>query len=46
VATLVAAGYDGYLDVKLMGQEIETVDYRDLVEQSRATVTQLCQLAQ
>ena len=41
VASLVAAGYEGFFDIKLMGQEIEAVDYRDLLRQSRDAVTQL-----
>ncbi len=41
VATLLAAGYQGFFDIKLMGQEIETVDYHDLLRQSRDAVTQL-----
>jgi sugar phosphate isomerase/epimerase len=40
VATLVAAGYEGFFDIKLMGQEIETVDYDDLLRQSREAVAQ------
>jgi sugar phosphate isomerase/epimerase len=46
VTTLVAAGYAGYFDIKLMGQEIETVDYRDLLRQSRDAVAQLFRVAQ
>lgn len=40
VARLDAAGYDGYLDIKLMGQEIETANYDDLLRQSREAVNQ------
>ncbi len=31
---LIEAGYDGYFDVKLMGQEIETLDYDQLLRDS------------
>lgn len=41
VTGLRAAGYGGYLDVKLMGQEIETADYHDLLRQSCRTVHEL-----
>ena len=46
IAGLVAAGYEGFFDIKLMGQEIETVDYQDLLRQSREAVAQLFHLAQ
>ncbi len=39
--TLLAVGYEGYFDIKLMGQEIETVDYDELLRQSRDAVAQL-----
>ncbi len=35
VAALQESGYDGFYDVELMGEEIEAVDYRDLLEHSR-----------
>ena len=35
VASLIEAGYTGPFDVKLMGQEIETIDYWALLDQSR-----------
>ena len=41
IAGLAEAGYDGYFDIKLMGQEIEAADYRELLRQSRLTVSQL-----
>ncbi|HEX7377385.1 MAG TPA: sugar phosphate isomerase/epimerase family protein [Pirellulales bacterium] len=41
VAALSAAGYDGYYDVELMGEEIEITDYRDLLEQSKLAFAQL-----
>lgn len=46
-ATLSSAGYDGYYDVELMGEEIEISDYRDLIEQSKTAFAQLvgCQTA-
>jgi sugar phosphate isomerase/epimerase len=41
VAGLSSAGYDGYYDVELMGEEIEISDYRDLLEQSKSAFAQL-----
>ena len=41
VSALAAAGYDGYYDVELMGEEIETADYRDLLAQSKQAFAQL-----
>ena len=41
VTLLTDAGYDGYFEVKLMGQEIETADYLELLRASRQTVTRL-----
>ncbi|HET6880734.1 MAG TPA: sugar phosphate isomerase/epimerase family protein [Pirellulales bacterium] len=40
-ATLSSAGYDGYYDVELMGEEIEISNYRDLLEQSKLAFSQL-----
>lgn len=40
-AALAAAGYEGFLDIKLMGQEIEAVDYHQLLRQSYDMVQQL-----
>ena len=34
-ASLVHAGYDGYFDVKLMGEEIEASNYAELVAHSK-----------
>ena len=34
-AALKAAGYDGYYDVELLGEEIETDDYRSLLEHAK-----------
>ncbi len=39
--SLCEAGYDGFFEIKLMGQEIETADYLELLRTSRQTVTQL-----
>jgi sugar phosphate isomerase/epimerase len=36
VHALAAAGYDGYYDVELLGEEIEPIDYRQLLEHSKA----------
>ncbi|NIP85244.1 MAG: TIM barrel protein [Planctomycetales bacterium] len=41
VSTLTAAGYDGYFDVELMGEEIERSDYHLLLRQSREALTGL-----
>lgn len=41
VAALSSAGYGGYYDVELMGEEIEISDYRDLLEQSKQAFAQL-----
>lgn len=35
VGALVAAGYDGYYDVELLGEAIETVDYHTLLEHAK-----------
>jgi sugar phosphate isomerase/epimerase len=32
------AGYEGYFDIELMGEEIEASDYRDLIDHSRQQV--------
>jgi len=37
VAGLTAAAYDGFYEVELMGEEIESCDYRDLLAQSIRT---------
>jgi sugar phosphate isomerase/epimerase len=34
IASLVQAGYDGCFDLKLMGEEIEALDYADLISHS------------
>ncbi len=41
VCSLTEAGYDGFFEIKLMGQEIETADYCELLHTSRQTMTQL-----
>jgi sugar phosphate isomerase/epimerase len=41
VEALAEAGYNGFFDIKLMGQEIEAADYQELLRQSLQTVTQL-----
>ena len=35
INTLDRAGYDGYLDVELLGESVEAIDYRALLTQSR-----------
>lgn len=35
VAALRAGGYDGYYDVELLGEEIESVDYRELIANAK-----------
>jgi sugar phosphate isomerase/epimerase len=41
MSTLESAGYTGFYDVELMGEEIETADYRDLLEHCRSAFDQL-----
>ncbi len=41
VRRLLAAGYDGYFDVELMGQEIEGCDYDHILRRSVTAVRQL-----
>lgn len=41
LASLSSAGYNGYYDVELLGEEIETSDYRQLLEQSKHAFGQL-----
>lgn len=41
VAALKAAGYDGYYDVELLGEEIETADYRALLEHAKEAFAKL-----
>ncbi len=41
IGRLTDAGYDGYFDVELMGEELEAADYRELLEHSRDTFQRL-----
>jgi sugar phosphate isomerase/epimerase len=41
VASLSRAGYEGFYDVELIGEEIEISDYCDLLEQSKCAFSQL-----
>lgn len=41
VAALESSGYTGFYDVELMGEEIESADYRDLLEHSRHAFEQI-----
>ena len=43
VQGLNAAGYDGYYEVELMGEEIEAIDNYDLLARSRRTFSELMQ---
>jgi sugar phosphate isomerase/epimerase len=41
IAALGAAGYDGYYDIELMGEEIEASNYKDLLQASKQAYQQL-----
>lgn len=41
VQALAAAGYDGYYDVELLGEEIETLDYHELLRHARQAFEKL-----
>jgi sugar phosphate isomerase/epimerase len=41
VGALRAAGYDGYYDVELLGEEIETIDYQDLLTHAKQAFDKL-----
>ena len=41
VATLESAGYQGYYDVELMGEEIEVANYHELLTSSQRAFTEL-----
>ncbi len=41
VAALKAAGYDGYYDVELLGEELETSDYQELLAHAKEAFQQL-----
>jgi hypothetical protein len=43
VSSLLEAGYTGPFDVRLMGPEIETSDYRSLLEQSQIAFAEMVQ---
>ncbi len=45
VMALTEAGYDRFFEIKLMGQEIETMDYLELLRSSHQTVAQLVNAA-
>jgi sugar phosphate isomerase/epimerase len=45
LAALTSSGYDGYCDVKLMGEEIEAADYVDLLHHSKHAFERLCESA-
>ncbi len=45
VSALTAAGYDGYFDVELLGEEVETDDYRGLLEHAREAFERLVRQA-
>ena len=41
VGTLCAAGYDGFFDVELLGEDIEALDYFDLLEHAKEAFARL-----
>jgi len=41
VAALRSAGYDGFYDVELLGEEIEACDYHELLEHAKRAFTEL-----
>ena len=41
VAALQSAGYNGYYDVELLGEEIEACDYRALLEHAKTAFADL-----
>lgn len=45
IATLKQAGYQGYYDIELMGEDLDNSDYRDLILQSKQTFESLIQAA-
>jgi sugar phosphate isomerase/epimerase len=45
VATLLGAGFDGYFDIELVGEEIESADYGQLLTSSRAAFDDLIEAA-
>jgi hypothetical protein len=40
ISSFVHAGYTGYFDVKLMGEEIEASNYAELIAHSKETFEQ------
>lgn len=42
ISALLRAGYDGYFDVELFGEAVETADYVELLEHSKRAVAELC----
>jgi sugar phosphate isomerase/epimerase len=45
VATLLSAGFDGFFEVELMGEEIEADNYQELLDHSRQTFDELLAVA-
>jgi len=43
VAALKTAGYDGYYDIELLGEELESADYHALLEHAKAAFGELVQ---
>lgn len=41
VAALIDGGFDGFCDVKLRGEDVEIYDYKQILERSRAALSQL-----
>lgn len=41
VATLKSAGYDGYYDIELLGEELETTEYNSLLDHAKKAFTEL-----
>lgn len=41
VAALIEAGYDGFFDVELMGEDVEDADYEELIQQSKQVFAEL-----
>jgi sugar phosphate isomerase/epimerase len=42
IAALLEGGYEGYFDVKLLGEQVEATDYRQLIETSKRAFQELC----
>ncbi len=41
VTSLIEAGYGGFFDVELMGEDVENADYAELIQQSKQTFAEL-----